>query len=155
MRTYTVLAPPPAEKAGVPEALRFLFVKDGFSWPALFFPFLWMLSRRLFLAAALYVLAAGAFVAFERLAGEPAIFVLIAARIGLAFLANDLRRFFLHRRGYVLVGEASGRSIDEAEIRYFLNRPEEPAAAPLAPLHPPRAVMPEVLGLFPTAGATS
>ena len=45
MRAYTVHAPP--DEPAAPE--RFAFVKDGFSWPALFVPILWILWHRLWL----------------------------------------------------------------------------------------------------------
>lgn len=165
MAAYVVLAPPPAEKADLPEALRFVFVKDGFCWPALFVPLLWMLWRRLFLAAALYVLVGGALIALVLLAGAPAVLLLLAARIGFAVLANDMRRFILGRRGYVPVGAASGRSIDEAEIRYFLNRadasPPQEQVVPFIPLSSAAAgpgpvtatVAGPVIGLFPNPEA--
>jgi len=146
MKSYVVFAPPPARKAGVPDALRFLFVKDGFSWPALFFPFLWMLSRRLFLAAALYIVLAAALVALSDILGSPALAALVALRLALGFLGNDLRRYFLGRRGYVEIG----MSRDEAEIRFFMNRPaDEPDAAP--PIARPPAAPGPVIGLFPSA----
>ncbi|MBN9431456.1 MAG: DUF2628 domain-containing protein [Bosea sp.] len=152
MKSYVVLAPPPARKAGVPDALRFLFVKDGFSWPALFFPFLWMLSRRLFLAAAIYIVLSAVLVALSDTIGTPALAALVALRLGLGFLGNDMRRHFLARRGYVEIGSATGVSRDEAEIRFFMNRrDDEPdAATPIA--RPPAAPGP-VIGLFPSAEA--
>lgn len=149
MKSYVVLAPPPARKAGVLDALRFLFVKDGFSWPALFFPFLWMLSRRLFLAAAIYIVLSSALVALSDILGPPAIAALVALRLGLGFLGNDLRRYFLGRRGYVEIGSATGVSRDEAEIRFFMNRPADVDAA--APITRPPAAPGPVIGLFPSA----
>jgi hypothetical protein len=149
MKSYVVLAPPPARKAGVPDALRFLFVKDGFSWPALFFPFLWMLSRRLFLAAAVYIVLAAALVALSDVIGSPALAALAALRLALGFLGNDLRRYGLVRRGYVEIGSATGVSRDEAEIRFFMNRPDDVDAAP--PIARPPAAPGPVIGLFPSA----
>lgn len=152
MKSYVVLAPPPARKAGVPDALRVLFVKDGFSWPALFFPFLWMLSRRLFLAAAIYIVLSSALVALSDSVGTPALAALAALRLGLGFLGNDLRRHFLARRGYVEIGSASGKTRDEAEIRFFMNRPADAVEAALPIVRPPAAPGP-VLGLFPNPEA--
>ncbi|SHF59548.1 Protein of unknown function [Kaistia soli DSM 19436] len=157
MRDYIVLAPPLPSKDGAPEALRLVFVKDGFCWPALLITLPWMLYRRLFVEAALYVLAVTGLGFLGERIGAPATLLAAALPLALGILGNDLRRFALRRRGYAPRGVASGANIDEAEIRYFLGLPEA-AAAPLPPRIPPSAPGPmnsqvggSVIGLFPQA----
>ena len=55
MPVYTVFAPPQGSGAAEPDPLRFVFVKDGFCWPALFIPELWLLFRRMWLVLVVYV----------------------------------------------------------------------------------------------------
>ncbi len=152
MRHYIVLAPPLPASDGAPEALRLVFVKDGFCWPALLITMPWMLYRGLFIEAALYVLATGMLGAFSEQLGPAAETLIVVIPIALGFLGNDIRRFALRRRGYRFRGAVSGRSRDEAEIRYFLGQPEDdvlPAPARVAPAAPG-----PVIGLFPMSEAT-
>ncbi len=149
MRHYIVLAPSLPASDGVPEALRLVFVKDGFSWPALLITLPWMLYRCLFVEAALYVLVIGALAAFADRLGPVAPTLTLVIPLALGFLGNDIRRFALRRRGYRFRGAVSGRSRDEAEIRYFLGEPEEDALPPPARVAP--AAPGQVIGLFPLA----
>ena len=57
MALYTVFAPPPEPGETAPDPVRFVFVKDGFCWPALFIPELWLLFRRMWLVFVLYLAA--------------------------------------------------------------------------------------------------
>ena len=119
MRYYTVHAPP--DEPAAPE--RFVFVKDGFSWPALFFPVLWILWHRLWLTLVWYV-----------------VFVLVVAWVGRGSAATISRRSSRSSAAllFALRGErhppacrstqrgwrrgrraASGGTIDEAEARFF------------------------------------
>ena len=54
MTIYTVLAPPEAGSAG-PDRDRFVFIKEGFCWPAFFFAAIWLLFRRMWLVFILYL----------------------------------------------------------------------------------------------------
>ena len=151
MRVYSVHAPP--EEPISPE--KFLFVKDGFSWPALFFPVLWILWHRMWLTLVYYVVFVLVVAWIGRLAYMMwltlvyyVVFVLVVAWIGrlggdnmatvfavlggvlFALEANNLRRLSLERRGWREVGGASGRNYDEAETRFFGDWAARPDAAP-------------------------
>jgi hypothetical protein len=130
MRAYTVHAPPDEAE---PE--RFAFVKDGFSWPALFVPILWVLWHRLWLALVWYLAWLLTLAWVDRLAGEG--FATALAIVGAVWLAaegNDIRRRSLASRGWRELGAAGGKNLEEAEVRFFAewNRPAQ-AAQPAQP----------------------
>src|SRR5687768_16524893 len=132
MRAYTVHAPPGDDAP--PE--RFAFVKDGFSWPALFIPILWLVWHRLWLALVWYIAWVLALAWVDRLAGEG--WATILAVLGALFLAlegNDIRRRSLASRGWRDLGAAAGSNREEAEIRFFgeWGRPATPPAPAAAP----------------------
>jgi len=116
MKSYTVHAPSEGEPA--PE--QFAFVKDGFSWPALFFPLLWIFWLRLWLVLVWYIVFALSVAWVDRLAGETnaTILALLGALL-FALEANNLRRLTLESRGWREIGASSGRNLAEAEIRFF------------------------------------
>jgi hypothetical protein len=114
MKAFTVHARP----LDPPES--FAFVKDGFSWPALFFPVLWILWHRLWLTLLGYVIFILVVAWVGRLSGEEAAgWVAVLGALLFAFEANDIRRRSLDSRGFAEVGAATGRDFDEAEIRFF------------------------------------
>jgi hypothetical protein len=116
MRVYSVHAPP--EEPLAPE--KFLFVKDGFSWPALFFPVLWILWHRMWLTLVWYVVFVLVVAWTGRLGSEDlALIVAVLGSLLFALEANNLRRQALASRGFTEVGGASGRNYEEAETRFF------------------------------------
>ncbi len=120
MALYTVLRPPlrPGEKE--PDPLETVFVKDGFCWPALFIPELWLLFRRMWLVFGLYLLAAIAAYVIDRRVGGPIPGVFFAlAHLLFALEGNSLRRWTLYRRGFRFAGVVEAPNVSEAEIRYF------------------------------------
>jgi hypothetical protein len=124
MRYYTVHAPP--EDA---EPERYAFVKDGFSWPALLVPVLWILWHRLWLVLVYYVVFVLVVAWAGRLAGDTAAFVVGALGILLfALEANGFRRHSLESRGWTELGATSGQNLAEAETRFFAAGPEQPDA---------------------------
>jgi hypothetical protein len=130
MKIYTAHRAPAAPRDHA------FFVKDGFSWPAFFFPVIWLVIKRLWLPLALYVLALALIsVAASRsgLAGAPVIVIAIGLNLILAFEANNLYRRALLRRGIVEDGYFIAEDSDEAALKYFQSqqsRPGEPAAMP-------------------------
>jgi hypothetical protein len=155
MTIYTVLSPP-AGSAG-PDPDRFVFVKEGFCWPALAITAIWLLWRRMWLVFVLYLVAAAAVLS---LAGNMVLPVAWLTLLLFGFLvaleANNLRRWTLERRGYRFVGVASGDSRSDAEFRFFAGwagsglqrapaEPAKPGTAAWAESH-------EVVGLFPNPG---
>ena len=99
-----------------------VFLREGFSWGAFIFSFLWALWHRLWFAA-LALLAITAVLALlgELLAIDP----VTDAAIGLAWAltigwhGNDFRRRALERQGYVTAGVVAAPSLIEAERRFF------------------------------------
>ena len=121
MKAFTVHMPP--DFTGDAAAERAAFVKDGFCWPALFIPLLWLLWRRLWLVLVAYLVAVTAIGAVQVIAGEgAATLILIAFAFYFAAEANNARRWSLRRRRWTPAGEAFGHDRDEAEIGYFTGR---------------------------------
>ena len=173
MPVYTVYAPPQKSGATAPDPLRFVFVKDGFCWPALFIPELWLIVRRLWLVLLVYVAIAVAVSIVGSEVGGPLPWVmLVLMHLLFALEGNALRRWKLAAKGYEFIGVAEGR-LEVAEVRFFSAwQPPAPAEAPATPPSPPaspaedgrtlppRVEMPwaesgHVVGLFPSPGGTT
>jgi hypothetical protein len=123
MRVYTVHMRRPALD---PET-DFRLVKEGFSWPAFFFSFLWALWSRLWLVAAgLLALEVTIGAVLSLLDGD--FWTQAALSLGVALLigvfANDLKRSTLFRRGFLEAAVVTGNSIDDAERRFWDQRPQ-------------------------------
>lgn len=161
MTVYTVLTPPPAAGDIAPDPLSLVFIKEGFCWPALFFPEVWLIFRRMWLVLlldAVAIVAAGLMAAEAR----PVVAaILIVARFLFALEANGLRRWTYYRHGYRLIGIVEAQRLWEAELRFFLEWMPENAAAPKPPAPEPPRPKPaspeagEVVGLFPVAGGAA
>jgi hypothetical protein len=168
MRVYSVHEPPVRGSDPLPDAERFIFVRDGFYFRAFLFAPLWMVWHRMWLVLAGYVIVLAALETGLVALGAPAVdasiaVLLISVLIGLE--ASTLRRFSLSRRGWRNVGIISGDDLEDAERRFFeawVHGLPSQRATPAAPLPvvpaagatPPRA--PEgsgVVGLFPEPGA--
>ncbi len=137
MPLYTVFAPPPRPGEAAADPLSFVFVKDGYCWPALFIPELWLLVRRMWLVFVLY-LAASLIVGVigTKVGGALPWVALILMHLLFALEANALRRWKLASAGYELLGVTEGRR-DEAELRFFNQwQPPAPAMAPVASAPP-------------------
>ncbi|HSG94755.1 MAG TPA: DUF2628 domain-containing protein [Afifellaceae bacterium] len=167
MKAFTVHMPP--DLAGDAAAERAAFVKDGFCWPALFIPVLWLLWHRLWLVLVAYLCVVTAIGALQIVAGEgAAAIILIAFALYFAAEANNTRRWSLGRRGWTWAGEAFGRGREDAELRYFTDRERQgggdtlpvPAGAESKTVWAPAAAAPtggsgedpdaaDIVGLFP------
>lgn len=157
MAIYVVMEPPGA--AGSEAETRAVFVRDAFSAIAFLLPPLWLLWHRLWIEAAIALIAAVALSALGEMAGlgftGGALSLLVSVYVGLEGPA--LRIAALTRRGWRQWGvvEASGR--DEAEIRYIAGTAPEQAVretvvqAPQPQLGRPAASGP-ALGLFSYPG---
>jgi hypothetical protein len=166
MAIYTVLAPPPPSPSAEPDPLDYVFVKDGFCWPCLFFAVVWMVFRRLWLVLVFYLVAGVAIAAVWEATDSPIAFVfLLLAHLWFALEANALRVWTLRRRGYSPVGVAEGRRVGDAEIRFFheletpRHDPRQPPPARMqaalrGPARGPSAESGEVVGLFPSPGGS-
>ncbi len=163
MTVYSVYEPPSQATDIGERADRLAFVKEGFSWPAMFVPLLWLLYHRMWIESlVLLLIYIGLQLAFGGDAQGQALTAWAGLAISLlfAFEANDLRTASLERRGYRFAGVASGRDRVDAERAFFVNwLPEQERAQPVAPPPPRRytgARAPrqrgegeEVIGLFP------
>ena len=103
-----------------------VLVKEGFCWPAFFFSVLWALWHRLWLAAALIfavqvVLSAGLALLGPDPVSQSAVSIGVAVIVG--FLANDLRRWALGRRGYMEHGVVLGADVAAAERTFLESEP--------------------------------
>jgi hypothetical protein len=162
---YSVYEPPAKAPEVLTRAETLAFVKEGFSWPALLVPGLWLLFQRMWLELVLFVVL---FVVLGWLLGQSdqgkALLSWISLGIVVLFAAeaNDLRRAALERRGWRQIGVAIGQGRDAAELSFFrswLPEQERPsrdrsvaAEAPRQTEAPPRKTSgegEEVIGLFP------
>lgn len=162
MTTYLVHLPPTARPGSTEGLERAVLVKEGMHWLALFFPVLWLLYHRAWLALLAFLAAATAVLVTARLADLPddtlvAGLTLLGA--ALAVSGADVRSFALRRRGLALADVVSGESEEQA-LRRFLDRwiggQSTAPAAPerVAPARRPAVSSADapVLGLFPDAG---
>jgi hypothetical protein len=159
MTIYTVLSPPAEAGSAGPDPDSFVFVKEGFCWPALYMTAIWLLWRRMWLALVLYLVAATAvFALAAKLAPPVAWLTILLFGFLVALEANNLRRWTLERRGYRLVGIASGDSRSDAEFRFFAgftgSAPQRPPIKSAKPATAAWAETREVVGLFPNPGGT-
>jgi hypothetical protein len=166
---YSVYEPPQPPANLALRAEKLAFVKEGFTWPALFVPALWLIYHRMWIELivflAIFAVLPLAF-GLDRQNEELMSWISLALVMLFAFEANDLRSASLERRGYTLAGVAMGGDRTEAELDFFRHwLPQQsgtakPAAAPvLAPpkrqpvakAEPQPSSRPreEVIGLFP------
>jgi len=162
---YSVYEPPIEAPDIAERAERLAFVKEGFSWPALYVPLLWLLYYRMWIEVIVLVLV---YVALQVVFGTDAqgqtltAWASLAIGVLFAFEANDLRAAALERKGYRLAGVASGRDRTEAERSFFTAWLPQQAKATRAPERGPEprresepaASIPrgedeQVIGLFP------
>ncbi|MDA1097425.1 MAG: DUF2628 domain-containing protein [Proteobacteria bacterium] len=129
-----------------------VFVKEGFCWPALFIPLLWLLYRGQFWGLLAYLGLSGILSALSFGAGMDNIATLLLSLV-LSFLvaaqANDWRRWRLGAKGYAFASVVAAGSLRQAEAIYFHTRWQDPETAP-APPAPPFAHFP-ASGLTPFA----
>ncbi len=99
-----------------------VLVREGFSWGALLIGPVWLLAHRVWIPAVLVIAA-------NVLAGALApeglqLFLFAAISLLVGFSGNDLRRFSLERRGYLLRHVVTARNADGALSRLLANRPD-------------------------------
>lgn len=168
MAVYTVHQPPARHADPLPDAERFVFVRDGFSFWAFLIAPIWMLWHRMWLVLLGYVVIAGGIEAGLTALGASrtaltVVGLFISILIGLE--ASTLRRLGLRRRGFRNVGIVSGADREDAERRFFgawIADPRSGRTAAAPPAAPPpvpaassahRSHTPDVIGLFPQPGA--
>jgi Protein of unknown function (DUF2628) len=159
MAVYSVFEPPERGGDATEHAGEFVFVRDGFSFPAFLFGPLWMLWHQLWLVVIGYFAVVAVFVIAARLIGGGAGLdslagFLFAVLIGLE--AASLQRWMLTWRGWRDRGIVVADDLEAAERRFFAAWvPSVGAhASPLPPasrLRVPAGT--DVIGLFPQPGA--
>lgn len=113
MKTYTALL-----KAGAEPVL----VREGFSWGGLLLGPLWLAAHRAWIAAAISL---AAYVLVAVLAPDPARGILaVGVAVILGLTGNDLRRWALENRGYLLVHVLSAGNRDDAFTHLLTHRPD-------------------------------
>jgi hypothetical protein len=160
MSIYTVLGPPPEAGDVAADPLSLVFVKEGFCWPALFIPEIWLIFRRMWLLLAVDIVVIIAASLTNGPLGAAAVLILVLARLLFALEANGLRRWTFYRHGYRLIGVVEGHRLQEAELRFFLEWAPDMSAPPPPEPEPPAAKPPspeagEVVGLFPVPGGAA
>jgi len=122
LRVYTVHRPPaPSKRWDALDPLPEL-VKEGFSWPAFFFGFVWSLTQKMWLVSAgLLLLISGLGVAVEAMGIDQItssiVFFAVAVLVGM--FANDWKRASLQRRGYRADGVVTAANLETALRRYL------------------------------------
>ena len=162
MAVLTVHEPKGLTGRGFAEARRIVFVKEGFSWPALFIPLLWLLYHRMWLILLAYLVAVVAAQTALQAIGNAAFAGLGGLMLAVLFalVANDVRRWHLGRKGFLLRGVVAGGDRDDCERRFFSSwletQPVRAARAPQAaspfPPAPPQSHRHGVVGMFPEPG---
>ncbi len=107
-----------------------VLVKEGFSWPALFFSVFWALWCRLWwVALGLVVVNVVVSAVLTVLGADPVSEAAISFGMAILFalLANDLKRWTLARRGFRQVGVVAATNAETAEHRFFDLHPERAA----------------------------
>ena len=113
MKTYTALLKSDAAP---------VLVKEGFAWGALVFGPFWLAAHRAWIAAAISL--AGV-VLIAALAPAAAAAILIPGlMLILGLTGNDLRRWALEHRGYLLTHVLASGSSDDAFLRLLAHRPD-------------------------------
>jgi hypothetical protein len=149
MASYYVLTPPGMTNA----EKQTLFIRDGFSWPALLFPFPWLLVRKLWLLAGLSVvlfLIAVAIAEYWGLDGLPVAYTVILC-LWTGFEGGHVRATWLQRRGWDLKANIAAENLDDAEMVYFDGMTETVSAAPVRghqASHPSNAVALGLIGPY-------
>jgi hypothetical protein len=113
VNTYTALLKADAEP---------VLLREGFSWGALILGPLWLVAHRAWIAAAISLAVC---VLIAALAPEPGGGILQAGvALILGLTGNDLHRWALERRGYLVVHVVAAPGTDAAWLRLLTYRPD-------------------------------
>jgi hypothetical protein len=158
LKTYIVYEPEDARAESAGE--RTEFVREKFSWVALFFTPLWLLWNRLWIAFVVFcavevLLASGIYLL--RLQGPFTDALLLLPLLIVAFENAQLKRFRLLQKGYREADTVLAADLEGAERRYFERRKLAPtrkkSAPPASPSSPGiSGLARSVIGLFPERG---
>ena len=129
MRLYTVQHRPNGDIGDDPDVV---LIKEGFCWPALFVPFLWLLYRGQLWGLLAYLgLTAGLSAVAYTVGLDEISLLLLSLVLSLlaAAQANDWRRWRLCAKGYELVTVVAAGNLRRAEEIFFHQRWQGPEAA--------------------------
>ena len=143
------------------DAERVVFLREKFSWPALFFGPFWLAWQRLWLALVLWVVVFFALAVLMVSLGFPGSMIFAAFVVPsliVAFEATAIRRRKFLRKGMRDAGVIIAQDLEIAERRFFADWARRAGTAPAGRLAPPAGSAPPlqpspVLGLFPEPGA--
>jgi len=129
MRLYTVQHRPSAAnpRSGGVEAMDpdVVLIKEGFCWPALFMPVLWLLYRGQFWGLLAYLVLLGVLSTVSYIVGMDYItnsMLTLVLSLVVAAQANDWRRWRLGARGYELALVVAAGNLRQAEEVFFRTR---------------------------------
>ena len=159
MATWSVLSRVAPGDTAEAAAERVVFVREKFSWAALFLAPLVLLRYRLWLVFAAYVAVAallGFLTVQAGVAGAVGVAVMAGFHLLLGFELPALRVRKLAHRGFAEEGVVVANDLAEAERRFFgawtASRPERPRPAGFAPPPAPAASGDApIIGGFPGA----
>lgn len=112
-----------------------VFIRDGFSFPALIVPQFWLLFHRQWLAAIAVIglLVLGGLAAWHFNQPLLALAADLPVSIYVALEGASLRIANMERAGWREASVVEAENNEEAEIRFFGNLPETAAVTPVAP----------------------
>lgn len=147
MALYSVYEPDAPPPDLVARGERLVFVKDGFSWPALFAAPLWLIYHRMWLGLAIFIgglLLLDFVLSLSRASEAIAGWAVLAYLLLFAMEANDLRRYSAEWKGHRFVGMAFGGNREEAEVNFFKAwLPEQSRPVPAAETEGNQAAAPD------------
>jgi len=123
MRIYSVHI----RRDGLDPDRDIVLVKEGFSWPAALFAPLWALWSELWIVATgmvLFIAGGAAIVVSLGFGSVASTWLSVGLAVLVGFLANDLLRDALERRGFVLRDVVVAANKDSAAFRFFDRNPE-------------------------------
>ncbi|MEK9672081.1 MAG: DUF2628 domain-containing protein [Rhodospirillaceae bacterium] len=122
MRVYTVHL----RRHGLMPDDDLVLVREGFSWPAFLFTFVWALWHRMWRATLwLFIAVAAVSLTAEAALGQGAAAVALSLALSFAigFIADDLRRNHLQDQGFAVAGLVAAADEDQALHRYLEAEP--------------------------------
>ena len=132
---------------------RAVFVKEGFSGPALVFTVFWALWQRMWIVAALMLCLIAAVTVLAEWSGiAEDVIAIVNLAIGLiiGLEAATIRGWSLLRSGFAETGVVQAATLEEAELKYYFGQKTEIAMTASTPPKLRASEHGEPLGLFGT-----
>ena len=119
MKTYAIYAKPADRNAE-----RAIFVPDAFSWGGFIFNGFWALWNRMWIVG---IIAIAILLLATVLPPALQFLVNVSISILMGLHGNDLLGWSLARRGLSEIGLSSGRTLEEAELRFYADEVSVPS----------------------------